>query len=179
MEAIIEFMQQYWGISVLGTTTVGAIITFIVTTLMSFSRDKKKNGTIEMLLAEIAKISTAAEAKVNAAADKLTTAEQQLVVLGDRNKKNEMVTATIFETLSYIVVASKLPIEDKTALLAKYAELAKATAVEVVVAAAPSLLAAPGAVVAAPTVSPMEIIQKAVGTAASLLEKYTVPKTGA
>jgi hypothetical protein len=105
MEILMELLEQYWGMAVVGGLTVGTIITFIVVTIKQLIQDKLKNKQIDLLTGDIKLIDKAREASLKV---------QE--VISSRNEHLERMQCTTFKIMSYLVAASKLTTEDKIAL---------------------------------------------------------------
>lgn len=113
MEQIIQFLEEYWGVSIAGGVTVGTLVTFIVVQVKSIILNNSKN----------AELSTAIK-QVNEVIAKYEKLEQRYIALEQKHYYLEQVNMTTFKALSFIVVASKLPSEDKIALQSEFAKLA-------------------------------------------------------
>ena len=105
MEQVIEFLEIYWGVSVVGGVTVGGIITFAIVQIGVLRKDKKKNTLIDSALA----VAEAAVAKNHN--EELKSA--QLVV---QNEYLQKVIALNFKAIAYLTSGSKLATEDKLEL---------------------------------------------------------------
>ncbi len=114
MEELIQFLEKYWGVSIVGGVTLGTIITFIYVQIKTLLRDKFKNIQIDRLT-DLAKDMVA----------KANQMEQERNAALKRTEYMEKVQATTFKAISYIVVASKLPTEDKLKLQEDFTKLAK------------------------------------------------------
>lgn len=112
MEQIIQFLEEYWGISIAGGVTVGTMITFIIVQVKSILLNNAKNAEV-----------TQAVKTFNALSDKYNKLEQRYIALEDKHHYLEQVNLATFKALSFIVVASKLPSEDKIALQNEFAKL--------------------------------------------------------
>jgi hypothetical protein len=153
MEQIIQFLEEYWGVSIASGVTVGTLVTFIVVQIKSIILNNNKNAEISQALKLF-----------NQVTEKHKELEQRYLSLEQRNQYLENVNVATFKALSFIVVASKLPSEDKIALQTEFAKLAAYT---------------PKVVEAVEKLAPVETkdvvaetIQAVVQTAGSLLTKY-------
>lgn len=158
MEAIILFLEQYWGVTVVGGVTVGTLITFII--LQAKALLAQRAHTVETdQLSKLVENALSAAQQVNLL---YTQAQAQRAY-------SEQVQAATFKAISYIVIASKLPIEDKLALQAEFTRLQEnATQLltpPTVEPTAPAVLEA----VAAPVV---EAVKEAATGAVNLLAQY-------
>lgn len=109
MEQVIEFLEKYWGVTLVGGTSVGTIITFIVIQIKTFAKDRAKNATINSLMDTVSNVVETFNKKTD------TNEEEQAKLLAENEylKKSQALT---FKYLSYLTVASKLPIEEKLKL---------------------------------------------------------------
>jgi hypothetical protein len=112
MEQIIQFLEEYWGVSIAGGVTVGTLVTFIVVQVKSILLNNSKNAELNTAIKQ-----------VNEVIAKYDRLEQRYVSLEQKNQYLEQVNMTTFKALSFIVVASKLPSEDKIALQSEFAKL--------------------------------------------------------
>lgn len=159
MEGIIIFLEQYWGVTIVGGVTFGMIVTFTVVQLRTFLRDKFK------------------DARINTILDKLE--ETTTILNTERHAKNQLearvnyldkVIATVFKALSYIIVASKLESKDKIELQEDFNKLVSNAPVY-----EPEVT---GNITEVKETSPEVIddIAKTVSNTASLLDKYAGEK---
>lgn len=107
MENLILLLEEYWGLTIVSGVTVGSIITLAIMAVrfyFSMRRTQKQSTSLTQDLRVLLK-------------------EREL-----QAKKIELdsrITASIFKSLSYLVVSSKLPIEDKIALNEDFLEVKK------------------------------------------------------
>jgi hypothetical protein len=82
----------------------------------------------------VVKVQESANKKINALEDALTKKQNELIIqqnnMVEKEKYFEQVQATTFQAISYLVLASKLPTEDKLVLQDKFNSLAKTHAGE-------------------------------------------------
>ena len=139
MEPILEFFEQYWGYTLFGGVTVGTLIAFVVTAvkfIMSNLKLKDSNGELvegnKLLQGNINTLL----AKLSEQANKLEESKQALQnSIAEKAKQNEYfnkVQATTFEALSYLLMASKLPAEDKASLMKKFNTLTNTSELQVI-----------------------------------------------
>jgi len=121
MEQLMSFLEQYWGFSVVGGLTIGTIVTFAITQIKFLRRDKEKSGVVSRLMYKIEEIVE----KNNA----LATQNQELAEMHEaaikRTQTQDKAMALTFKAISYLVVSSKLPNEDKLALQEDFIGLAE------------------------------------------------------
>jgi hypothetical protein len=159
MEQIIQFLEEYWGVSIAGGVTIGTLVTFIAVQVKSILINNQKNLEVNNALKAANQIS-----------DKYAQLEQRYLSLEQKNDYLEQVNMTTFKALSFIVVASKLPSEDKIALQTEFAKLAA----KPVVAQAVAKIAQP--IVEETKDVVQETISTVVQAAGNLLTKYISEK---
>jgi thiamine phosphate synthase YjbQ (UPF0047 family) len=153
MEQIIQFLEEYWGISIASGVTVGTLITFIIVQTKSIIINNSKNAELSQALKLF-----------NQVTDKHRELEQRYISLEEKHQYLEQVNIATFKALSFIVVASKLPSEDKIALQNEFSKLTTY---------APKTVQAVEKIVEVETKDAVaETIQAVVQTAGSLLTKY-------
>jgi hypothetical protein len=158
MEQVIQFLEEYWGVSIAGGVTVGTMVTFIVVQIKAVLQFRQSNGNINTSLNNSSLL-------VNQTVEKYNQLEQRFKQLQTKDQYLEQVNLATFKALSYLVVASKLPIEDKLALQAEFEKLKQPTTVvvtEETKTEEPTVIA--------------EVVTDVVEAAADLLSKYTESK---
>ena len=50
MEQIINFLEEFWGVTIVGGVSVGTLITFVIVQIKSLIKDKHKNTNIDKVL---------------------------------------------------------------------------------------------------------------------------------
>ena len=165
MNGLMEFIEQYWGVTLVGGVSVGGIITFAVVQIKYLIRERTKNVTINTLMDAV----TNTIAKKDA--DAMKWAEEKSALLA-QNEYYQATQAVMFKSISYLVAASKLPIEEKLKLQEDFVNLKNMT-VEQLKPVATDIVneVKEEAKEQAPIVT--TIINDAVETATSLLDKYT------
>lgn len=134
MEGIINFLEQYWGYTLVGSVTVGTLITFIITQIVTILKSKAKDKLHEASVAENNKLRE--DLRTNEESYKTETKrlneqiKRQQEQQAKRDAYFEKLQEVIFQSISYLVIASKLPTEDKIALQNKFSELASSKALE-------------------------------------------------
>jgi len=105
MENLMNFLEEYWGVTLVGGVSIGSIISFVFVQAKYLVKQKFKDTQIDQLMGTVDKALTAKhEAEMREAQ---TLAE---------NRYLQKVINTSFKATAYIVAASKLPIEEKLAL---------------------------------------------------------------
>ena len=127
MDAIMNFLEQYWGYTIFGGISLGTIITFTVTQIKALVKNKTNNQNIkdaldkaEGLCLELKQRNDEQTQTIN----QLTTRiEKQQREMAERNAYFEQIQTATFQALSYLAIASKLPTEDKIALQQKFTSI--------------------------------------------------------
>ena len=123
METIINFFEQYWGVTLFGSITVGTLITFIVVQAKSIISNKFKGTQLDTATIKLDQL-------CNELNNKSKENEHLQNKMNEQSQYFEQVQAATFQAISYLVVASKLPTEDKLALQEKFTNLIKDKKVE-------------------------------------------------
>lgn len=130
IDQIIDFLEQYWGYSIVGGVTVGTIITFIITqikSLVSSSTFKKlTNNVVGSLKEQYNEAIKLLDVLKEKEAEKSALYDELMKVRNEQQKANEyynQVQAAQFKAFSYIIMASKLTEGDKLELLAEFEKL--------------------------------------------------------
>jgi hypothetical protein len=166
MEQVIQFLEEYWGVSIAGGVTVGTLVTFIVVQVKAILQSNliRTQSTNQL---------SSSSALVKEIAEKYTALEQRHRELEAKDQYLEQVNVATFKALSYIVIASKLPIEDKLSLQEEFTKLM-----------AVKSIASEGTAGVVPELSKEELSQEAVAqtvqtvvqAAGDLLSKYVGSK---
>lgn len=116
MEALINFLEQYWGVSIVGSVTVGTLIVTAVSLIRFFIKNKSFESLLDAMTTKFTKVT--AELKKSKAREKYLQA---------RIAYNDKVTAATFKGLSYLIMASKLDTKDKLELQDEFNKLLEET----------------------------------------------------
>ena len=134
MEQIISFLEEYWGYTLVGGISFGTIITFIITQIKVLIKDKNKNkavdtivSTADNLVAELNAREERRNAEIKQLSETVTTQQAEIKA---KEEYLEKVLSTTFQAISYLVIASKLPTEDKIILQEKFTTLLQNKATE-------------------------------------------------
>jgi uncharacterized membrane protein YgaE (UPF0421/DUF939 family) len=191
MEQIIKFLEEFWGVTIVGGLSVGTLITFVVVQIKSLIKDKHKNTNIDKVLnktEELCDELNTREAKrteeIEALTAKVEVKQKEIEVkqkeIADREAYFEQVQAAIFKAISYLIVSSKLPTEDKIAIQTEFTNLLNNKKVEyqeILKDELADVQAATQAIVeeVKTTIIPdaKETVANVVNTTKSLLDKYT------
>jgi hypothetical protein len=169
MEAIMNFLEAYWGYSLIGGVTIGTVVSGIYLNLKSL-------GVIKAGDTKTGKIVEQFEDKLNIITEKYSQSEEDKQALILENDYLKKVIATTFKAVSYITLASKLPPDDKLALEADFTRLgdeAKATSLAVAKLTGTQFLDAAKTITKQNTESVLDIVATAVTQGKSILDKYT------
>ena len=124
MDTIINFLEQYWGLTLFGGVSVGTIVTFTITQIKVILKDKVKSKHLDSALSTVDKLCLELDARNKAAEEKNAQLQTELNAKTEemiaKEQYFEKVQAATFQAISYLVIASKLPTEDKIALQEKF-----------------------------------------------------------
>ena len=127
MESIINFLEQYWGYTLVGGVSLGTIITFTITQIKALIKDKVNGAKLEGASSKLEEATNTLIERDAAFAKERSDLETQLVKQQQEAQELaeyfEKVQAATFQAISYLVIASKLPTEDKVTLQEKFTEL--------------------------------------------------------
>lgn len=127
MDNVINFLEKYWGVSVLGGTTIGTVITFIVVQVKTILKDKTQKASLNTALNKIDQLCNELNTREEAHEQERAKLEKQVAKqqhkLQETSKYYANIQAATFQAISYLVMASKLPTEDKIALQKKFTTL--------------------------------------------------------
>lgn len=176
MEQIINFLEQYWGQALIGTTTLGTVITFIVTQIQAGVRDKLKNKKVDDVVSKADTLCTELvaqdECRKSELSDLKALVQTQQKEIAEKEEYFEKVLAATFQAISYLVIASKLPTEDKIALQEKFTSILNTKASEYKETLKDELQALKDETEAKIIPDMTETITNTVSEAKSLLDKY-------
>lgn len=165
MEGLMEFLEQYWGLSIMGGVSLGTIVTFVIVQINLLRKDKKKNVVVDSLLKDATKL-----------VDTINATNKENAALQEENNLMRQTQAVTFKAISYLVVASKLPNEEKIALQKDFNDLAtvsKQVAANTVKKVVVDAKATATDFVEEHTPEVTDVLKVAVNTASTLLKKYT------
>ena len=127
MEQIINFLEQYWGMTIVGSVTLGTLITFIITQIKIILKDKVQTATVGTTVSKVDSLCEELNRREELHRSERLQLEQRLEAqhneLVEKEKYFENVQAATFQAISYLVIASKLPTEDKIALQEKFTSI--------------------------------------------------------
>lgn len=112
MDAIIQFLEKYWGYTLVGGMSLGTLVTFIWVQIKVLLGNKKKGFVVESLMS-----------KLDEQIEKNRNLETTNVALVNQSESFQEVQAVTFKAISYLVLASKLPTEEKLALQEDFSKL--------------------------------------------------------
>lgn len=135
MDAIMNFLEQYWGYTIFGTITFGTLLTTAIALIKMILSNKLKNTqmsalstTVNTLLEKLANKDVEYSALIEQM--KAETNEHYALMkqqqeqfnqqLESSNSYSQKVQAVTFTALSYIIMGSKLPDDTKLSLIAKF-----------------------------------------------------------
>lgn len=167
MTEILNFFEQYWGYTLFGGVTIGTLVGFIVTAVKTLATNAKNSKDNNELTESVTKELKEAKRLVETQSKQL---EEQAAEVKSETDYNAQVQALLFKGLSYLIMSSKLDLEDKTSFCNALAKLTKKTSDEVVEASKEVETKVEEANVVADQVKTdvIETVEKAT----TLLEKY-------
>ena len=116
MENIINFIQTYWGYTLFGGVTIGTLITFTIVLIKTILSNKGKDLSIAQLQKTISTMKTAMEQKTEENNNLIYNLQQYQLTSEKKDEYWHQVQTTMFKSISFLVMASKLSSEDKEAL---------------------------------------------------------------
>lgn len=135
MDAIMNFLEQYWGYTIFGTLTFGTLLTTAIALIKMILSNKLKNtqmstlsNTVNTLLDKLANkdvehsaLIEQMKAETNEHYASMKQQQEQFnQQLEASNSYSQKVQAVTFTALSYIIMGSKLPDDTKLSLIAKF-----------------------------------------------------------
>lgn len=135
MDAIMNFLEQYWGYTIFGTLTFGTLLTTAIALIKMILSNKLKNtqmstlsNTVNTVLDKLAdkdvKHSALIEQMKAETNEHYASMKQQQEQFNQQleasNSYSQKVQAVTFTALSYIIMGSKLPDDTKLSLIAKF-----------------------------------------------------------
>lgn len=177
MDAIINFLEQYWGYTLIGGVSFSSILTFIVVQIKVLIKDKRKNKSIDTVVTKTnglcEELKTNKEDQNKKIELLLARVQEQQNTLDERNAYFEKVQSAIFQALSYLAIASKLPTEDKIALQQKFASILTTKTTEYKEVLKDEVQALKQEVTEVVIPDAKETIKSTIEETKSLLDKYT------
>lgn len=135
MDAIMNFLEQYWGYTIFGGITFGTLLTTAIALIKMALSNKLKNTqmstlstTVNTLLEKLANkdveysaLIEQMKSETNEHYARMKQQQEQFnKQLESSNSYSQKVQAVTFTALSYIIMASKLPDDTKLSLIAKF-----------------------------------------------------------
>lgn len=120
MEGLINFLEENWGVTIVGGVTVGSLIMFSISAIKMFLRDKIRNKEVNAVVSDVL---TKAESAVISVTDRYNKTEKENRRLRAENEYLQRVVTSTFKAISYLTMASKLPTEEKIVLQSEFTAL--------------------------------------------------------
>jgi uncharacterized protein YueI len=120
MEGLINFLEENWGVTIVGGITVGSLIMFSISAIKMFLRDKIRNREVNAVVSDVL---TKAENAVISVTDRYNKTEKENRRLRAENEYLQRVVTSTFKAISYLTMASKLPTEEKIVLQSEFTAL--------------------------------------------------------
>lgn len=115
---MIEFLKQYWGQTIIGSLTVGALVLGIIASLKAIIKAKLGSVQANSIKQSVTDFNDKCQETVNKLLETNTSLQHQL-------KYEHYVQTVLFKAISYLITASKLPTEEKLALQREFAALSE------------------------------------------------------
>lgn len=120
MEGLIKFLEENWGVTIVGGVTIGSLIMFGISAIKMFLRDKIKNREVNAIVSDVL---TRTENAVMSITDRYNKTEKENQRLRAENEYLQRVVTSTFKAISYLTMASKLPTEEKIVLQSEFTAL--------------------------------------------------------
>lgn len=120
MEGLINFLEENWGVTIVGGVTVGSLIMFSISAIKMFLRDKIRTREVNAVVSDVL---TKAESAVISVTDHYNKTEKENRRLRAENEYLQRVVTSTFKAISYLTMASKLPTEEKIVLQSEFTAL--------------------------------------------------------
>lgn len=120
MEGLIKFLEENWGVTIVGGVTIGSLIMFGISAIKMFLRDKIKNREVNAIVSDVL---TRTENAVMSITDRYNKTEKENQRLHAENEYLQRVVTSTFKAISYLTMASKLPTEEKIVLQSEFTAL--------------------------------------------------------
>lgn len=120
MEGLIKFLEENWGVTIVGGVTIGSLIMFGISAIKMFLRDKIKNREVNAIVSDVL---TRTENAVISITDRYNKTEKENQRLHAENEYLQRVVTSTFKAISYLTMASKLPTEEKIVLQSEFTAL--------------------------------------------------------
>lgn len=115
---MIEFLKQYWGHTIIGSLTVGALVLGIIASLKSIIKAKLGSVQANSIKQSVTDFNDKCQETVNKLLENNNKLQHQL-------KYEHYVQTVLFKAISYLITASKLPTEEKLALQREFVSLSE------------------------------------------------------
>lgn len=129
MEQIIKFLEEYWGVAIFGAGGFGTLITFTVAQIKTLIQNKLRNKKQDALITDNnelrGELVTRDDARTAEYNKTQADYKQLLQQYANNQEYFERVISVLFKSLSYLILASKLPNEDKIAIMQQFESVSK------------------------------------------------------
>lgn len=116
MDNIINFIQTYWGYTLVGGVSVGALITFAVSNIKMLLSNKGKDVTITSITKQVTELKNCLNQSQDENNSLIKNIKALQISQEQKDQYYEKMQSITFKAISYLVMASKLSAEDKEAL---------------------------------------------------------------
>lgn len=129
MEQIIRFLEEYWGVAIFGAGGFGTLVTFTVTQIKALIQNKLRNNKQDALITDNQtlrdELVTRDDARTTEYNKNQAEYKELLQKYADDQEYFEKVIAVLFKSISYLILASKLPNEDKIDIMQQFESVSK------------------------------------------------------
>lgn len=129
MEQIIKFLEEYWGVAIFGAGGVGTLVTFTVAQIKALIQNKLRNNKQDALITDNQELRDELVTRDDARTAEYNKTQEDYKQLLQQYANNqeyfEKVISVLFKSISYLILASKLPNEDKIAIMQQFESVSK------------------------------------------------------
>lgn len=129
MEQIIKFLEEYWGVAIFGAGGFGTLVTFTVAQIKALIQNKLRNNKQDALITDNQELRDELVTRDDARTAEYNKTQEDYKQLlqhyADNQEYFERVISVLFSSLSYLILASKLPNEDKIAIMQQFESISK------------------------------------------------------
>lgn len=129
MEQIIKFLEEYWGVAIFGAGGFGTLVTFTVAQIKALIQNKLRNNKQDALITDNKELRDELVTRDDARTAEYNKTQEDYKQLLQQYANNqeyfEKVISVLFKAISHLILASKLPNEDKIAIMQQFESVSK------------------------------------------------------
>ena len=129
MEQINKFLEEYWGVAIFGAGGFGTLVTFTVAQIKALIQNKLRNNKQDALITDNKELRNELVTRDDARTAEYNKTQEDYKQLLQQYANNqeyfEKVISVLFKSISYLILASKLPNEDKIAIMQQFESVSK------------------------------------------------------